>query len=87
MRKDKDVLHFTGETSFSSSFFFLHFRDFRLNTSLVKDQSSFYEICSLATGINIKGFHRVNRKQLKILKTFLLSGILYCCLLSDLKVA
>ena len=39
--------------------------------SLGKDQSSFYEIRSLAICINIKAFNRINRKQLKILKTFL----------------
>ena len=39
--------------------------------SLVKDQSSFYEIRSLAIRINIKAFNRINGKQLKILKTFL----------------
>ena len=38
---------------------------------LVKDQSSFYEIRSLAIRINIKAFNRVNRKQLNILETFL----------------
>ena len=37
---------------------------------LVKDQSSFYEIRSLAICINIKVFNWVNRKQLNILKTF-----------------
>ena len=36
---------------------------------LVKDQSNFHETCSLAVYINIKGFNRVNRKQLNILKT------------------
>ena len=45
-------------------------------TSLVKDQSSFDEIHSLAICINTKAtfkaeFNRVNRKQLNILKTFL----------------
>ena len=39
--------------------------------SLGKEQSSFYEIRSLAICINIKAFNRINRKQLKILKTFL----------------
>ena len=38
---------------------------------LVKDQSSFYEIRSLAVYIKIKAFNRVNRKQLDILKTIL----------------
>ena len=38
---------------------------------LVKDQSSFYEIRSLAISIKIKAFNRVNRKQLNIVKTFL----------------
>ena len=38
---------------------------------LVKDQSSFYEICSPTICINIKAFNQVNRKQLNILKTFL----------------
>ena len=49
---------------------------------LVKDQSSVYEICSLAICINIKAFNRVNRKQLNIVKTFFeISGILYWCLM------
>ena len=39
--------------------------------SLVKDQSSFYEIRSVAISIKIKAFNQVNRKQLNILKTFL----------------
>ena len=38
---------------------------------LVKDQSSFYEIRSLAICINIKVFNRVNKKPLNILETFL----------------
>ena len=38
---------------------------------LVRYQSNFYEIRSLAIWINIKVFNRVNRKQLNILKTFL----------------
>ena len=36
---------------------------------LLKDQSSFYEIRSLAIYINIKVFNRVNRKQFNILKS------------------
>ena len=35
---------------------------------LVRDQSRFYKICSLAICINIKAFNCVNRKQFKILK-------------------
>ena len=38
---------------------------------IAKDQTIFYKICSLAICVNIKGFNRVNRKQLNILKTFL----------------
>ena len=37
---------------------------------LVKDQSSFYEIRSLAICLNIKAFNRANRKQFNILKYF-----------------
>ena len=37
---------------------------------LVKDQSSCYEIPILAIYIKIKVFNQVNRKQLKIPKTF-----------------
>ena len=37
---------------------------------LVKDQSSFYEVC-IVVCMNIKAFNSVNRKQLSILKTFL----------------
>ena len=36
----------------------------------VKDQSSFFEIRSLAICINIEAFNWVNRNQLNILKTF-----------------
>lgn len=36
---------------------------------LVKGQSNFYEIRSLAIGINTKAFNLINRKQLNILKT------------------
>ena len=39
--------------------------------SLVKDQNSVHDICSLAVCINDNLFHRVNRKQLNILKAFL----------------
>ena len=38
---------------------------------LVKDQSSIFEIYSLAICINIKTIIWFNRKQLNILKTFL----------------
>ena len=38
---------------------------------LLERQSSFYEIQSLAICINIKAFHRINRKQLNILKMYL----------------
>ena len=38
---------------------------------LVKNQSSFNDICSLAICINIKAFNRVNKKHLNIRKTFL----------------
>ena len=50
---------------------------------LLKDQSSFFEIGSLANYRSIKTFNWVYRKRLNILKTFLeyISGILYCCLL------
>ena len=42
-----------------------------LGMLLVKDQSSFYEIRSLAICINIKTVNWVNRKQLDIAKDFL----------------
>ena len=38
---------------------------------IVKDQSSFYEICSLVICINIKALNRVDRKQFNIVKTLL----------------
>ena len=38
---------------------------------LIKDQSSSYEIRSLAICMNIKTFNRVSRKQMNILKIFL----------------
>ena len=44
---------------------------FNIRIPLVKDQSTFYEIHSLAICIIIKAFNRVNRKQLNILKMFL----------------
>ena len=44
---------------------------------LVKDQSSFCEICSLAICMNIKVFNWVYRKQLNILKTCLEYGEFY----------
>ena len=47
--------------------------------------SSFYEIFSLATCINITEFNCVNRKQLNIPESvFGIFGILYCCLLKML---
>ena len=50
-----------------------HFSAFAIDIlfTVVKDQSSFYEICSLAICTNIKAFNRVNRKQFNILKTLL----------------
>ena len=50
-----------------------HFSAFVIDIlfTVVKDQSSFYEIRSLAICINIKAFNRVNRKQFNILKTLL----------------
>ena len=54
-------------------------------TPLVRDQSSFYEIRNLAIYINIEAFNGVNRKQLNILKTLTVSGILFCCLLKVIR--
>ena len=46
------------------------FKHSSLAQCTAKDQSSFYEIRSLAICINTTIFNRVNRKQLNILKTF-----------------
>ena len=71
-----------------SSQTFLYFQDFQgskllyanCRKTLVKDQSSFYEIRGLAICIDINAFKRVYRKQLNILKTleleYKISGIL-----------
>ena len=48
---------------------------------LVKDQSNFYEICSIATCINIEAFFRVNRTAEYSENIFETFGKLYGCLL------